>query len=103
MLTLYRVKVNPREESKMKKLLAVFAAVFALTTGASASAVTQEEFARNLILAEMQQSIANGMQTFNLINWKVGENATYDMKAMIGSIGKMQKSVASEQGNAIWV
>ena len=88
----------------MKKMITMIAAVFTVLTAGNVSAsVSQDEFARQIFLGEMQASVASEVQAFNLINWKVGEFTDYDMKAMIGSIGTMHKVVASEQGNAIWV
>lgn len=87
----------------MKKLITSLAVAFAITAGVNASAMNQEEFARNIILSDIQLSADHGMRAMNAINWKVGEFAEYDMKAAFGSLGKMHKSVASEQGNAIWV
>jgi hypothetical protein len=79
----------------MKKLLAVLAAVFAISS--SAHAMTTDELARTIMIADAQAS------ALNLINWKVGEYADMNVTAIFGEIGKMHKEVASEQGNAIWV
>lgn len=81
----------------MKKLaLSLLVGVMAL---ANAAVAAERNVADEIALLDLQVSIAGEMHTNNLINWKVGEYADYDM----GFIGKMHKVVASEQGNAIWL
>jgi hypothetical protein len=84
----------------MKKLaLSLIAALVAFAGTAQAN----NEVLSDMLRTELQLSIAGEMHTNNLINWKVGEYQEYDMTAIFGSLGKMTKKVASEEGNAIWV
>ena len=84
----------------MKKLSLV--AMFLAFTGITANA-NFSETARTIALADLQFSVAMEMHTNNLINWKVGEFQELDIGSSFGSLGKMKKYVASEQGNAIWM
>lgn len=83
----------------MKKWIFTLA-TFVACTGVNAK---DNDFAVELMKQEMLVGLANDVTTNNLINWKVGEFLEYDMSAAFGSLGKMKKFVASEQGNAIWV
>lgn len=44
------------------------------------------------------------VNTMNLINWKVGDTANFDISAgFFGKVGTMVKSVTKDEGAAIWV
>jgi hypothetical protein len=84
----------------MKKTLIALALALGLSTQAHA----QENLAINLMLLDLQASIvAAKTAPLNVINWKVGEFSNFDMSAAFGSLGKMNKIVASEVGNDIWL
>jgi hypothetical protein len=81
----------------------VFAFVFALLMGATAPIAQAQEVEFNS--ADLARHIAmNQVGSLNLINWKVGDTASYNVTAMFGFVkGTLVKSVASEEGNAIWL
>lgn len=84
----------------MKKTLLALA----LALGLSTQAYAQENLAVNLMLLDLQASIAaTNVSPTNVINWKVGEFANYDMSAAFGNLGSMNKVVTSEQGNDLWL
>jgi hypothetical protein len=82
----------------------LFAALAAIALIVSAPVARAQENAQ-LDVAQLALDVAlNDASTLNLINWKVGETANYNVSAAFGFIkGTMTKSVASEEGNAIWV
>jgi len=57
------------------------------------------QLAQAIMIADAQ----NAVHTQNVINWKVGEFAEYDMSAAFGSMGTMSKKATAEEGNGIWV
>ncbi|MCM2277607.1 MAG: hypothetical protein NDJ89_05980 [Oligoflexia bacterium] len=81
----------------MKRFLAVLGmAVFSINASAD-----------TLILPTITPEMISAMNTvapMNLINWKVGDQATFDVSAgAFGKLGKMVKEVTREEGNAIWI
>ncbi len=82
----------------MKKLsLSLLAGVLAFAGSARAE---ENNFARELILAQTRAAVAAELSINNLINWKVGEYQEYALSPLPGSV---KKNVASEEGNAIWI
>lgn len=81
-----------------KMILSLVAGVMALA-GSQAVAVTPAELARDIAIAQLQSD----RQISNVINWKVGEFAEYNVEAFGMQLGKMKKYVASEVGNNIWL
>jgi hypothetical protein len=54
--------------------------------------------------SELVQFAQLDVQPMNLIEWKVGDTMNYDMAMMGGFLkGTSVKSVASEEGNAVWI
>ncbi len=84
----------------MKTLFALLAAS-ALCLSASAAQAEEQKFD----IGQLARQIAvTNVSTMNLINWKVGETANYNVTAMFGFVkGTLAKSVASEEGNAVWI
>lgn len=88
----------------MKKILLCMTMAIALVAGKQAMAnEALDQLVRDTMTAELTHSVNEGVRINNAINWKVGELAEYDLKAMFGSLGKMVKKVDREQGNAIWI
>ncbi|NUM88255.1 MAG: hypothetical protein HUU37_03535 [Bdellovibrionales bacterium] len=88
----------------MKKILLCMTMAIALVAGKQAQANgALDQLVRDMAVADLTHSVNEGMRVNNLINWKVGETAEYDLKAMFGSLGNMVKKVDREQGNAIWL
>lgn len=90
----------------MKKINALLALVV-LAFGGSALAFETIEVSANQVQelnsALVQQSLLT-VTPLDLIDWKVGDNASYNIMAgAFGNLGTMVKSVASEEGAAIWV
>ncbi|MCM2322312.1 MAG: hypothetical protein NDJ90_03520 [Oligoflexia bacterium] len=82
----------------MKKLLVAFGlALFSMNLASAGS----------VIVPTLSPEVLSAMATtvpFNLINWKVGDQATYDVSAgAFGKMGRMTKEVTREEGNAIWI
>ena len=77
----------------MKKLIAVFGLAVAVMGVNSASA---NDVALQLVLSTAH--------TQDLIDWKVGDAAEFDVKAgSFGKLGTMSKSVASDEGTVLKV
>lgn len=82
----------------MKKLFTVLMAVFAIgAQGASANT------SRTILTTDLHLMMAT-VSPFNVINWKVGDKLAYDISAgSFGKLGKMNKEVTKEEGNAVWI
>lgn len=82
----------------MKKFLALLGLAVAVvnTTYAAETGVITQEMQLRLLTATIAP--------LDLINWKVGETAQYDIKAgSFGKLGTSTKSVTKDEGAAIWV
>ncbi len=87
----------------MKKFVfTMMGAVLALSANVG-FAKTPSDLALDVAVANLKASAAQEIGINNLINWKVGEYADYNLEGMGMELGKMKKYVASEQGNAIWM
>lgn len=82
----------------MKKLIGFALAVLSLSSlSAVAAPVTV------LSTAQMNQLMTAPIP-LNLINWKVGETANFDVSVgPFGKLGTMVKTVTREEGNAVWI
>lgn len=84
----------------MKKLaLSMLLAVAAFSAKANANNATLTQ----IMLTDIQMSVAGAIHTNNAINWKVGEFQESNMSAVFGNIGVMKKTASAEEGNAIWI
>lgn len=85
----------------MKMFSALFLAVLTVASVQNSHAdITIINPATEARLAQALVSVA----PYDLINWKVGDTATYDVKiGMFGNIGSMVKTVTKEEGAAVWV
>ena len=72
-----------------------------------AVAVVQPSFANEpqTLTQDVQlQLMLSSITPLDLINWKVGDQAQYDVKAgSFGKLGTMTKAVTKDEGTAIWV
>lgn len=84
----------------MKKIfVSLFAVLAVLANNTSAS----ENYASVVNEATMKV-LTETVSPYNLINWKVGDKANFDISAgNFGKVGTMIKEVISEEGNNIWV
>ncbi len=77
----------------------LFATAAALVCMASVSAK-----ASTPVLGELELQALAQVTPLNLINWKVGDTMSYDVEmGFFGKMGTSVKSVAKEEGGAIWV
>lgn len=84
----------------MKMLSALFLAVLTVASVQNSQADTVINPALEANLAQSLTSVA----PYDLINWKVGDEANYDVKVgMFGKLGTLVKSVTKEEGGAVWV
>lgn len=84
----------------MKKLISLFGlAVLALT------AQTTYAETNPVVIDAHQLSVTFAtVNPYDLINWKVGDEAHFDVSVgPFGKMGKMDKSVTKDEGSAIWV
>ncbi len=82
----------------MKKALAFAFALLAVSHSASAGT-----FVENINQAVLRASF-NDIQVLDLINWKVGDYANFQISAgPFGKVGDLKKAVTKEEGKAIWV
>ena len=84
----------------MKKI-GISLMIMALLSGVDARA--QGNLFQEIILSDLQASIARERVEKNVIDWRVGERSEYKMKAVIGNLGDLMKRVDREEGNAIWL
>ena len=81
----------------MKKAFVAFA-LLAVTHSASAGTFV-ENFNQTVLRASLSD-----VQVLDLINWKVGDNATFQISAgPFGKVGDMKKAVTKDEGKALWV
>lgn len=78
----------------MKKLIALFAMVCAQAAFAAPQSTFYAELNREMLV----QSI----RPMDLINWKLGDQMSYNMKMAFGS-GKSVKEVTKDEGTALWI
>ncbi len=84
----------------MKK---IFVSLFAVLAVFSNNSFASNDVV-SLISENSAQMLVDSVAPLNLINWKVGDTANFDVSAgNFGKLGTMVKSVTSEEGNAIWV
>jgi len=86
----------------MKKLLAVLGFAMVVNAGAVALASESTDALRNVNLAIAGLKLAS-VQPLDLINWKVGDTASYTLDAGMLGTGTMVKTANKEEGDAIWV
>jgi hypothetical protein len=81
----------------MKKFLALLGlAVLAVNTSAHADGI--------LTVQDQIKALVTTVAPLDLINWKVGDNAQYDIKVgSFGKMGTMTKAVTKDEGASIWV
>lgn len=79
----------------MKSVYTLFA-LLAFTIGINSNAAPLSVVAQQISVQAIRADFDN------LINWKVGEAQNYDIELVFGK-GTMVKTVAKEEGNAIWV
>jgi hypothetical protein len=83
----------------MKKFLALLG-LAVLSTGVTAQAANVV----SLTDAQVRAIALSTLSPFDLINWKVGDNAQYDVSAgSFGKLGTMDKSVTKDEGTSLWV
>jgi hypothetical protein len=82
----------------MKKFLALLGvAVFSTSLSAQNIDIALSD-------ADLQAIAISAVEPLDLINWKVGDTASYDVK--VGSFGKLgtsKKFVAKDEGTALWI
>lgn len=82
----------------MKKFLALLGLAVAVVQPSFAS---EPQFITEGVQLELMLS---SIAPLDLINWKVGDQAQYDVKAgSFGKLGTMTKAVTKDEGTAIWV
>jgi len=87
--------------SRFKKFSVV--AGLAVLSISTAQASVESTVAYQISQADLHTLVTN-VSPFDLINWKVGDSADYDVSAgMFGKVGTMKKFVKSDEGAAIWV
>ena len=84
----------------MKKIILFFAMVGIAAGGMGASATSSGLAGKEL--TSIHRALHQSADTMNLIDWKVGEYANFNISSPFGS-GEMKKWVNSEEGEAIWV
>lgn len=88
----------------MKNIGILFAALVAFAAGNTASA---RDLGAEIASAHLLAHAAAEMDAKNVINWRVGERAEYDIAAnfmgMPQNLGVMKKWVDREEGNAVWM
>lgn len=83
----------------MKAVKAFVVAVLAVSAQASSA-----DIVRNPVTVDTLAIMMNTVAPMNLINWSVGDEATYDVAlGPFGKMGTMNKKVTKEEGNAIWI
>ncbi len=80
----------------LKKFISLLSMSFLGVVGSAQATVLDIESA-SFVNAIVQSNSAE-----NLIDWKIGDSMNYKMSVM-GMSGTMIKSVASEEGNAVWL
>ena len=84
----------------MKK---IFVSLFAVLAVFANNSFASDEVI-SLINENSVQMLVDSAAPLNLINWKVGDTANFDVSAgSFGKLGTMVKSVTSEEGNNIWI
>ena len=79
----------------MKKIrLSLLALAAAFSWGMPAQANVYQE----IILADLETSVALERAEKNVINWRVGERSEYKMKASIGNLGFVWHAVLWQRG-----
>jgi hypothetical protein len=80
----------------MKKFLTLLG-IAMLSTGAQANNISLTD-------AQIQSIAISTVSTFDVINWKVGDTAKYDVSAgSFGKLGTSVKSVTKDEGAALWI
>jgi hypothetical protein len=83
----------------MKKFLALLGLAVAAVQPAFAF-----EAPSVLSVQDQIQLLTPSVAPLDLINWKVGDNAQYDVSiASFGKMGTMTKAVTKDEGTAIWI
>ena len=84
----------------VKKLGLILAAAAAMIVG-------NNSYANDLMLEVMnsqaQIAVATELGAKNVINWKVGDHAEYNIHAMNQDVGKLSMRADREEGNAVWM
>jgi len=76
---------------------------FALVAALSAGFAAQARAEQPLLSTQDLQALTLSAP-LNLINWKVGDQMSYQVSVgFFGKIGSMNKSVAKEEGDTIWI
>jgi hypothetical protein len=78
-------------------------AVIALLALAPAASHANSNLAVQVGVARIQAIAAVMGTNTNLINWKVGDTANYNLNAFNMDIGTMVESADHEEGNTIWL
>ncbi len=90
----------------MKKLVHTFqflvlALVAAFSTG---SRVNASDIIPVISAAAQIEIMKANVESLDLINWKVGDNAKFNVAAgSFGNIGTLDKSVSKDEGTALWL
>ncbi|OFZ20189.1 MAG: hypothetical protein A2X94_09810 [Bdellovibrionales bacterium GWB1_55_8] len=75
-----------------------------ITLGMAVSLATPALASQNSIDLLSYQTVLTSLAPFDLINWKVGDTANYNISAgFFGKVGVMVKSVTKDEGTAIWI
>ena len=82
---------------KMNFILAALITLIALPASASESLSTQ-------VLLARVQTLRLDLNGRDLVNWKVGDTANYQISAgMLGKLGTMVEMASSEESQAVWL
>src|SRR5688572_19522390 len=86
------------ESLRMKKFLALLGLATLSMASAQATNIV------SLTDAQIQAVALSNLAPLDVIDWKVGDSANYDVKAgSFGKLGTMSKSVTKDEGAALWV
>jgi hypothetical protein len=77
--------------------------LFMLAAMLGMNAQAEVNIYQEIMLADLQASIAQERAEKNAINWRVGERSEYKMQASIGNLGDLKKRVDRAEGNAVWL
>jgi hypothetical protein len=82
------------------KAVAVVVSVLAAASSARAEQIPLETLVNHNLLV---LRLAN-LNTLNVINWKVGDTANYNISAgSYGQVGTMTESVTKDEGTSLWI
>jgi hypothetical protein len=88
----------------MKNIILALALALSFSNVSRAQEQSATNWSVDFLTQNLKATVDGGVHANNLINWKVGEFAEFNMSAAgFGDVGKMKKYVASEDGNAIWL